>query len=66
LRGGFPAKGNEGFALETIAVISLGLMGTPISKRLMPAGYRVTGFDVVREKMIRLAPLGMSRMESSS
>ena len=52
--------------MEIIAVIGLGLMGTPISRRLMQAGYRVTGFDIVREKMIRLAPLGMSRMEPSS
>jgi 3-hydroxyisobutyrate dehydrogenase-like beta-hydroxyacid dehydrogenase len=51
--------------LEIIAVIGLGLMGTPISRRLIQAGYRVMGFDIVREKMIRLAPLGLRPARSA-
>jgi 3-hydroxyisobutyrate dehydrogenase-like beta-hydroxyacid dehydrogenase len=45
--------------MKKISVIGLGLMGTPISDLLMKAGYRVTGYDIVRKKMSKLIPLGL-------
>ena len=51
--------------MNAIAVIGLGLMGTPISKRLMQAGHPIVGFDIVRKKMIRLVPLGLKPARSA-
>jgi len=45
--------------MKNVAVIGLGLMGTPLSRRLIQAGYSVTGFDVVKGQMTRLVPLGL-------
>ena len=45
--------------MKKIAVIGLGLMGTPLSKRLIQAGYSVTGFDIVKSQIARLAPVGL-------
>ena len=50
--------------MRHIAVIGLGLMGTPISTRLIQAGYSVTGFDVVKKQMTRLVPLGLKATRS--
>ena len=50
--------------MKNISVIGLGLMGTPISDLLMKAGYRVTGYDVVRRQMSNLVPLGLRAVNS--
>ncbi len=45
--------------IRNVAVIGLGLMGTPIATLLLKAGYRVTGFDIVAKQMSDLVPLGL-------
>lgn len=50
--------------MEKISVIGLGLMGTPIATLLMKAGYRVTGFDIVKKQMTDLVPLGLRAVNS--
>jgi 3-hydroxyisobutyrate dehydrogenase-like beta-hydroxyacid dehydrogenase len=50
--------------IRKISVIGLGLMGTPIAALLMKAGYRVTGFDVIRKKMADLIPTGLRPADS--
>ena len=50
--------------MKKISVIGLGLMGTPIATLLMKAGYRVTGFDIVRKQMTDLVPLGLRALNS--
>jgi 3-hydroxyisobutyrate dehydrogenase-like beta-hydroxyacid dehydrogenase len=51
--------------MEKISVIGLGLMGTPIATLLMKAGYRVTGFDIVKKQMTDLVPLGLRAVKSA-
>jgi len=51
-------------AIKKIAVIGLGLMGTPIATLLLKAGYEVTGFDIVEKQMADLTPLGMKPAKS--
>jgi 2-hydroxy-3-oxopropionate reductase len=46
-------------AIKRIAVIGLGMMGTPISALLLKAGYSVTGYDIVIKQMEDLVPQGM-------
>jgi 2-hydroxymethylglutarate dehydrogenase len=50
--------------MKKISVIGLGLMGAPIADLLMKAGYRVTGFDIVRKQMSDLKPLGLRAVHS--
>lgn len=50
--------------MEKISVIGLGLMGTPIATLLMKAGYRVTGFDIIKKQMTDLVPLGLRAVNS--
>jgi 2-hydroxymethylglutarate dehydrogenase len=50
--------------IKTIAVIGLGMMGTPISALLLKAGYSVTGYDIVKKAMADLVPLGMNAAAS--
>jgi 2-hydroxymethylglutarate dehydrogenase len=50
--------------MKRISVIGLGLMGAPIATLLMKAGYRVTGFDIVRKQMTDLVPLGLRAVKS--
>jgi 2-hydroxymethylglutarate dehydrogenase len=50
--------------MKQIAVIGLGLMGTPISLRLMEAGYAVRGFDIVQAKVTALVRRGLKRARS--
>ena len=40
--------------IKNIAFIGLGNMGTPISRHLMAAGFTVSGYDVVDERMAAL------------
>lgn len=50
--------------IEKIAVIGLGMMGTPIATLLLKAGYAVTGFDIFEKQMADLTPLGMKPAKS--
>lgn len=50
--------------IKNIAVIGLGLMGTPIVTLLLRAGYAVAGFDIVEERISHLVPLGMHPAKS--
>src|SRR5512133_26985 len=45
--------------IKRIAVIGLGMMGTPLAALLLKAGYAVTGYDVVKKQMTDLVPQGM-------
>lgn len=45
--------------IKKIAVIGLGMMGTPISALLLKAGYSVTGYDIVKKAMANLVPQGL-------
>lgn len=45
--------------IKKVSVIGLGLMGTPLASFLMKAGYRVTGFDIVKKQISNLVPLGL-------
>ena len=58
-------RGRGTTEIENISVIGLGLMGTPISTLLMKAGYRVTGFDLVKRQMSNLSPLGLKPARSA-
>jgi 2-hydroxymethylglutarate dehydrogenase len=51
---------------KSIAVIGLGLMGTPIATRLMKAGYIVTGYDIVEEQIKKLTQIGLVPASSPS
>ena len=50
--------------IRKIAVIGLGMMGTPITSLLLKAGYAVRGYDVVEKQMTDLVPQGMAPAES--
>lgn len=50
--------------IRRIAFIGLGNMGTPISRHLLQAGFQVSGYDVVEEKMAALAPDGLRAASS--
>ena len=50
--------------IEKVSVIGLGLMGAPIATLLMKAGYRVTGFDILRKQMSDLVSLGLKATNS--
>lgn len=45
--------------IQTISVIGLGEMGTPIAGFLLKAGYDVKGFDTREERINALLPLGL-------
>ncbi|MFE2753317.1 2-hydroxy-3-oxopropionate reductase [Actinosynnema sp. NPDC059335] len=44
--------------MGTIGFIGLGVMGTPMAANLVAAGHRVTGFDLDRDALGRLAAAG--------
>ncbi len=46
--------------IRKIAVIGLGMMGTPITSLLLKAGYAVRGYDVVEKQMTDLVPQGLA------
>ncbi|NWF92407.1 MAG: NAD(P)-dependent oxidoreductase [Syntrophaceae bacterium] len=50
--------------IRNVSVIGLGAMGTPIATFLMKAGYRVTGFDIIKEQISGLVPLGLKAAHS--
>ena len=45
-------------AQSPIAIIGLGLMGEVYAKRLLDAGFAVTGYDVDPARRARLADIG--------
>lgn len=47
-----------------VAVIGLGMMGTPLASRLLKADYSVTGYDVVAKRMEDLAEIGLKPSSS--
>ncbi len=49
-----------------VAVVGLGLMGTPIARHLLAAGHRVTGFDVDSERMAAATAAGVSAAGSAA
>ncbi len=51
--------------IKEVSVIGLGLMGTPIARLLMKAGYPVTGFDILKERVAALARSGMKPARSA-
>jgi 2-hydroxy-3-oxopropionate reductase len=51
--------------MKNITVVGLGLMGTPISLRLIEAGYMVTGFDIVRKRVTNLVSHGLRPAKSA-
>jgi len=51
-------------SIKNITVIGLGSMGTPIATFLLKARCRVTGFDIVEERMSTLVPLGLKKAQS--
>lgn len=46
--------------IRKVTVIGLGAMGGPIATRLMKAGYKVTGYDVIKKQILNLIPLGLT------
>ena len=44
--------------VQTVAVIGLGKMGTPIAKRLIDAGFAVRGFTRSQEHRVQLERSG--------
>ncbi|MFQ5913255.1 MAG: NAD(P)-dependent oxidoreductase [Nitrospinota bacterium] len=50
--------------VKNLAFIGLGNMGTPLSRHLLRAGYTVSGYDVVKEKMSALEPDGLRSSSS--
>jgi 3-hydroxyisobutyrate dehydrogenase-like beta-hydroxyacid dehydrogenase len=51
-------------SIHQIAVIGLGMMGTPLASLLLKAGFAVTGYDIVERQMADLAPLGLKPAKS--
>ena len=45
--------------IEKIAIIGLGAMGGRLATSLLQAGYQVTGFDILEERINELSPLGL-------
>jgi 3-hydroxyisobutyrate dehydrogenase-like beta-hydroxyacid dehydrogenase len=43
---------------KEVGIIGVGLVGTALSERLLAAGYRVTGYDIVPAQLERLSRLG--------
>lgn len=46
--------------MKNIAVIGLGLMGTPFATLLLKSGFHVTGYDIIKKKITNLVPLGLN------
>jgi 3-hydroxyisobutyrate dehydrogenase len=52
--------GDRGEKLARVAFVGLGAMGTPMSRRLLEAGFRVTGYDTSRSAAEDLVSVGGS------
>ena len=50
--------------IKNVAFIGLGNMGTPLSRHLLNAGFNVSGYDVVKEKMSALEADGLRAASS--
>ena len=44
--------------IHTVGMVGLGLMGTPMSRNLLAAGFQVIGYDVLPEKVAALVTAG--------
>ena len=55
----------ENVGIRNIAVIGLGLMGTPIASLLMKAGFQVRGFDIINKQVSSLVRLGLKPARSA-
>ena len=51
--------------MSTIGFIGLGIMGKPMSRNLLKAGYRLVVYDVVPGPIAELAKAGAARGESA-
>ncbi len=54
----------EKVGIRNIAVIGLGLMGTPIASLLLKAGFQVRGFDIIQKQVSSLVRLGLKPASS--
>jgi 2-hydroxy-3-oxopropionate reductase len=50
--------------IKNVAFIGLGNMGTPLSRHLLNAGFNVSGYDVMKEKMSALEADGLRAASS--
>ena len=50
--------------IKNVAFIGLGNMGAPLSRHLLNAGFNVSGYDVVKEKMSALEADGLRAASS--
>jgi 3-hydroxyisobutyrate dehydrogenase-like beta-hydroxyacid dehydrogenase len=60
-----PGQEKKNREIKNISVIGLGAMGTPITTFLLKAGYPVTGFDLLEERMSHLAGMGLKPVNSA-
>ncbi len=51
---------------ECIGMLGLGIMGSAMSRNLLDAGYQVTGYDVLPEKVAELQAMGGKGAESTA
>src|SRR5215475_9585751 len=49
---------NPGFVMTSVGVVGLGLLGHAVASRLLAAGHRVIGTDVLPERVDALTTLG--------
>jgi len=49
----------------TVGVIGLGVMGTPIARHLLAAGFAVVGHDIVDEALVCFEAMGGKRARSA-
>jgi 2-hydroxy-3-oxopropionate reductase len=59
-----PEQDKKTREIKNIAVIGLGAMGTPIATFLLKAGYQVSGFDLRKEQVSILMPMGLKPVAS--
>jgi 3-hydroxyisobutyrate dehydrogenase len=53
-------------SVPVVGIIGLGLMGEAFSRRLVRTGYHVVGYDIVPEKVVAAAALGLQACASAS
>jgi len=55
----------KGFTMKKIGFIGLGIMGTPMAKNLLKAGYSLTVYDIVSDRIDELVAAGAETGSSS-
>lgn len=53
-------------SVPVVGIIGLGLMGEAFTRRLVETDYRVVGYDIVPEKVVAAAALGLQACASAS